>query len=498
MGANQFVDPDLVRGVSIGFVAPTITPELVPMSGSMPNIISLPFGRCPPLHLQAPTWRHLLKLMARLSGTRIEPTVEALAVTRSSQMHLRTVVQFVRTHHASSDWRAVLWFTIDHPVPTSLPNSRKYTNGDVDVLPWSYTLSSLPALLRDGSDTLLSKFYTIPSSAAAALEESRKYIGDSSSGMRKLAKMVETCYPQMVEPGGDEGSERKPDQIILARITNDERPLRRVIKKFHTYTALSHGGAPVPAPGATTSATPINDAREAFLVELASFQLLLRKSVMICEAEARQVEEYQREKERINDEHGTLRGQIEQLKTSLEHEQMLRRRKMEYDFVAEKVNTLPTREELEQTIQSLENDMAAIRAEHDTQNRLIQGQKAALDAIVGNLEALRFMGKDREAAASTDLSPRDTPGPEGAGDTAAAAEGETALPEKMEVEEGEEETVLESEVPGETGAEDDIEMGEVEEPEKSFKGKKKRDEELEEGEASDASSELSEPPGSDD
>ncbi|KAJ7904677.1 hypothetical protein B0H14DRAFT_3079500 [Mycena olivaceomarginata] len=210
MGANQFLDPDLARGVSIGFVAPTISHEVVPMVGSMPNIISLPYGRCPPLHLQAPSWRHLLKLMARLSGTRIEPTVEALAVTRSSQLHLRTVVQFVRTHHASSDWRAVLWFTIDHPVPTSLPNSRKYTNNDVDMLPWSYTLSSVPALLRDGSDTLLSKFYTIPSSPAvpfpalpisfpnmamylqAALEESRKYMADSSSGMRRLGKMVET------------------------------------------------------------------------------------------------------------------------------------------------------------------------------------------------------------------------------------------------------------------------------------------------------------------
>lgn len=51
-----------------------------------------------------------------------------------------------------------------------------------------------------------------------------------------------------------------------------------------------------------------------------------------------------------DDEHGTLRGQIEQLKTGLEHEQMLRKRKMEYDFVAEKVNTLPTREELEQCV----------------------------------------------------------------------------------------------------------------------------------------------------
>ncbi|KAJ7684021.1 hypothetical protein B0H17DRAFT_941288 [Mycena rosella] len=221
--AHQYLDADLLRGVSIGFVAPSIAAELAPMVGTMPNIISLPYGRCPPLHLQAPNWRHLLKLMARLSGTRIEPTVEALAVTRSAQMHLRTVVQFVRTHHSSSDWRTVLWFTIDHPVPNSLPGARKYTNGDVDILPWSYTLSSLPALLRDNSDTMLSKCYTIPSSDAvpfpalpisfpnmamylqAALEESRRYTSDSSSGIRKLAKMVETCYPTLAEPNGEVG-----------------------------------------------------------------------------------------------------------------------------------------------------------------------------------------------------------------------------------------------------------------------------------------------------
>jgi THO complex subunit 7 len=48
------------------------------------------------------------------------------------------------------------------------------------------------------------------------------------------------------------------------------------------------------------------------------------------------------------DDHGKLRGQIEQLKTALEHAQVIRRRKIEYDAVTEKVNTLPSREELEQ------------------------------------------------------------------------------------------------------------------------------------------------------
>lgn len=136
-----------------------------------------------------------------------------------------------------------------------------------------------------------------------------------------------------------------------------------MIKKFHGYTSLSH--PPIVPPITPNGSSSLEDAREAFLVDLASFQLLMKKSAMICEAEARQVEEYQRERRRLGErlhnlfihahahsymkdnEHETLISQIEELKTALEHAQMLRRRKIEYDLVAEKVNTLPTREELE-------------------------------------------------------------------------------------------------------------------------------------------------------
>lgn len=122
--------------------------------------------------------------------------------------------------------------------------------------------------------------------------------------------------------------------------------------------------------GAKPDPAAVEDAREAFLVELASFQLHLQKSAMTCDAERLQVDEYERERHRIGvsdslnstdvkphhfaeDEHGTLRGQIEQLKTSLEHAQMVRRRKIEYDLVAEKINTIPTREELEKYSHSI-------------------------------------------------------------------------------------------------------------------------------------------------
>ncbi|TFK43654.1 hypothetical protein BDQ12DRAFT_675338 [Crucibulum laeve] len=209
---NYFIDAELLVGVSMGFMSPAITTNLVPMQGALPNIISLPYGRSPPLHMQGTTWRHLLKLMARMSGSRMEAAMEALAVSKNENMKLRTVIQFIKAHPLS-EWRTVLWFTIDHPIPPGLPGAHKYHSHNVNILPWSYTLSKIPDVLHDAADTPVSKTYTIPSTDAvpyptlpitlpnlamylqAALEESRNYLSDSSSGLRKLAKMVETCYP---------------------------------------------------------------------------------------------------------------------------------------------------------------------------------------------------------------------------------------------------------------------------------------------------------------
>lgn len=65
------------------------------MASVMPNVITLPYGKAPIFHFQARSWRKLLKLMARLSGTRVEPTVEALSVAKH-ELKLRTVIQFVK------------------------------------------------------------------------------------------------------------------------------------------------------------------------------------------------------------------------------------------------------------------------------------------------------------------------------------------------------------------------------------------------------------------
>jgi THO complex subunit 7 len=144
--------------------------------------------------------------------------------------------------------------------------------------------------------------------------------------------------------------------------------------------------------------------------------------------------------------------------------------------------------------------MAAICTEHETQNRTIQGQKSALDGIISDLGLLRFMGKDRDIAASLVASPRMSPAPDDNVDvvdgTVTSGTGQAGQAEEKE--EGEEDRGSSESAPGlltsEKLVKDDIEMGEVEEDPKNAKGKKKMREELEEGEASDSSSALSDPP----
>ena len=190
--------------------------------------------------------------MARLSGTRIEASLEAMAANKQ-ELKLRTVVQFVRVriqtlrifaplivlmkvNTTSDDWRTVIYLTVDSP-PTSNA-SHKYTNGDVNTLPFSYTMSPLPALLRDGPDGPMSKYYTVPATSntpyptlpisfpnmamylASAVEDSRRMAHDSSSGMKRLAKTLDTFYPAAVELGMEDDEPEKPAGGVVNMFRN--------------------------------------------------------------------------------------------------------------------------------------------------------------------------------------------------------------------------------------------------------------------------------------
>lgn len=195
---------------------------------------------------------------------------------------------------------------------------------------------------------------------------------------------------------------------------------------------------------------------------------------------------------------------------------------------------------LPRSIQSLENDMAAIRAEHEDQSRTLQAQKAALDAVLNDIGLLRLMGK-QDAAEESTPAPDTQPGEEDVEMDGSASvrtreesgelrdEGESSqhptgsAKSAEDVHDSDDDIPLAKAILSPTARtfvpntrnntpmmpvargtptlptttvtdEDDIEMGEIGEDSQDLWSKKKVREELEEGEASDESSELSEPP----
>lgn len=166
---------------------------------------------------------------------------------------------------------------------------------------------------------------------------------------------------------------------------------------------------------------------------------------------------------------------------------------------------------LDRSIDSLENDIAAILSEHETQTRLVQAQKTALDTIISDIGSLRLLGKD------PDLQQPDTPGEDSQGppDDETFSEGTllnpaakpftpsrlstpsaaTSVPQRQLLSKNissDLSSLVSSPLLVPTKDDDDIEMGELaEEPGEVKSQKKKVREELEEGEASDGSSTLS-------
>lgn len=121
---NQFVEQELLYGfckyprsvIKLCYCLPCSiiaygdnTPPVqnVQFRGGLPHVLALPYGKGQPMHIRASSWRQLLKLLAKLSATQIEPTVEARAATKGA-LRLRTVIQFFRVCNSTHLLRTIL------------------------------------------------------------------------------------------------------------------------------------------------------------------------------------------------------------------------------------------------------------------------------------------------------------------------------------------------------------------------------------------------------
>ena len=166
---------DIWYGVEFGYsspgwdIAPSLLHNKCPPSSFPSHDTPLTLYPSPstPFFIRAPSWRALLRLLATLNQTRIEPTPEAWAVTRRGTVDLRLVVQFVKTSFlppvgsgkAKNDHReVVLYLCLHQEVPSSgsrigkslrVGDRAKWSSWDTSVLPYGFKAATGSRLAKE-------------------------------------------------------------------------------------------------------------------------------------------------------------------------------------------------------------------------------------------------------------------------------------------------------------------------------------------------------------
>ena len=146
---------------------------------------------------------------------------------------------------------------------------------------------------------------------------------------------------------------------------------------------------------APANVPPLNTMRLLF-ADLALLQSQLTTRHIIVSAETHQVTTYASSRLQIDQDQLRLQGEIGQLNSVLAEEQVYRKRKLEYDAIAEKANLFPSRAELGEAIGTLEEEIAGIEAELEREERAMEARREAFDVVVRELQVLRLMGKEPE------------------------------------------------------------------------------------------------------
>lgn len=325
------------------------------------------------------------------------------------------------------------------------------------------------------------------------------------------------------------------DELIISRMANDEKILRRLAKRFRTLSSVANSTEQAPSPHLSSALAmsreqQLRELQESFLLDVDAFETMLLKNQQVCLAEDRMVQQYEAENELIANEHTALEAEIAQLKTELVEAQLTRKRRMEYDAVAEQINKFSSRADLEKAVGVLEEEVSVARTERDKLKEEFISRKLEFDLIVTSLQDIRARGlgkvdanalqdgaadeEGNEMKPNASLNPNAKPFQPSAGlltphsgmpsrpstpSVPAGGSSHLAVPAYLQRNGSRAGSTRSSPVPPTQSTakpDDDIEMGEVAEdaPNASPPKSRRPKEELEEGEASDMSSELSEPP----
>ncbi|KAJ1651181.1 hypothetical protein IWQ61_008193 [Dispira simplex] len=193
------------------------------------------------------------------------------------------------------------------------------------------------------------------------------------------------------------------DTAIRNRLANDERPLKRCLQKYTTWS------------GSLLIASPqdIQLNTQLVIAELQSFAKSMSKYELFESASQHEISSYQDAGQEIERNIDTTSRTIEELRSQLGQAQEQRRQRLEYDEIAKDILKLPSRESLQQTIDGLQNEIQELQNERESRKTLVTSLRQQFDFSLVELEKLHGMvrkaAEEKISVIMDDISPLASP-----------------------------------------------------------------------------------------
>ncbi|WFD37856.1 uncharacterized protein MJAP1_000803 [Malassezia japonica] len=169
---------------------------------------------------------------------------------------------------------------------------------------------------------------------------------------------------------------QEQDDILKARLATDEKYLRRLTKRITTVAQAAsdeeHNAAVI----------MLKSDLDLFCNHLNRLQATSQSTTQ------REIEAYDSEAAALHASCEEERKNIARLKKELEAAQQTRQNRIEYDELARKIVVYPSREDMESTLQSLQERVAALKQENESFSSITAETRSGLDAIVAQLQKL--------------------------------------------------------------------------------------------------------------
>ncbi len=155
-------------------------------------------------YIAAPSFRHLLRLLASLGHASIQASNKARMAIDMSGVYLRPTLQFVRRAGVANGWATVLWFEV--AIPQNGSNGGANASKSADTSKRAYH-SALPDTvvhnMNYGSQVFVCQepLLRLPRQLPDLMVYLQNLLTDSrratdSLGLRRLSKVVDALYPK--------------------------------------------------------------------------------------------------------------------------------------------------------------------------------------------------------------------------------------------------------------------------------------------------------------